>query len=70
MSNKNYDILKRIGRYVLPALATCVIGIFKIWDLPYGAEIGATIMAIDTFLNACLGLSSAKYYSDKNESEV
>ena len=64
MNNKVYDILKRIGRYVLPALATAVIAIFKIWNLPYGEEIGATIMAVDVALNTILGISSYNYYKE------
>ena len=61
MSNKLYDVLKAIGRYVLPALATLVATICKIWNLPYGTEISATIMAVDVFLNAVLGISSYNY---------
>lgn len=67
MNNKTYDILKRIGRYVLPAVATCVASIFKIWGIPYGAEISATIMAIDTLWNVCLGISSAKFYTNEED---
>lgn len=61
MSNKVYDILKFIAQYVLPAIATCVATIFKIWNLPYGVEISATIMAIDTLLGVILGISSYNY---------
>lgn len=61
MSNKTYDFWKRVGRYGLPALATCVAAIFKIWNLSYGTEISATIMALDVFLNAVLGVSSYNY---------
>lgn len=59
--NKTYDILKFIAQYLLPALATCVATIFKIWNISYGVEISATIMAIDTLLGVMLGISSAKY---------
>lgn len=59
--NKTYDILKFIAQYLLPGLATCVATIFKIWNIPYGVEISATIMAIDTLLGVMLGISSAKY---------
>ena len=61
MSNKTYDILKTIALVVLPALATLVIAVFEIWGLPYGAQIGATITAVATFLGAILSVSSAKY---------
>lgn len=64
MSNKVYDILKFIAQYVLPALATCVATIFKIWNLPYGVEISATIMAVDTALGVILGISTYNYNKD------
>ena len=68
MSNKTYDRLKVIALVVLPATATLVIAIFKIWGLPYGAEIGATITAVATFLGSILTTSSAKYKAEnKNE---
>lgn len=61
MSNKMYDILKFIAQYVLPALATCIATIFKIWNLPFGVEISATIMAVDTALGVILGISTYNY---------
>jgi len=64
LSNKVYDILKFIAQLVLPALATLILTLFGIWGLPYGEQISATIMAIDTFLGAILGISS-KVYSNK-----
>lgn len=64
MSNKTYDILKNIALIVLPALATLWLTISKIWGLPYGEEIAATITAIDVFLGALLKISSV-YYADK-----
>jgi len=60
-NNKVYDVLKAIAQYVLPAIATCVATIFKIWNLPYGVEISATIMAVDTALGVILGISSYNY---------
>jgi len=61
MKNKTYDILKYIACVVLPALATLIITIFKIWGLPYGEAIAGTITAIDTFLGAILMISSGAY---------
>ena len=63
-SNKVYDTLKWIAQYFLPALATLWIALAKVWGLPYGTEIGATISAIDLFLGAILGISSANYKGD------
>ncbi len=61
MSNKMYDILKWIAMVVLPAIATLYFALAGIWNFPYGEEIVGTITAIDTFLGALLGISSAKY---------
>lgn len=67
MSNKTYDTLKKIAMYVLPAIATLIITVFKIWNIPYGEEIGATITAIDTALGVILGISSANYSKKENK---
>jgi len=61
LNNKVYDVLKWVALLVLPALATLIATIFKIWNIPYGVEISATIMAIDTFLGAILGISTYNY---------
>lgn len=61
MSNKMFDVLKWIAILFLPALATLVSVVFKIWNLPYGPEISATITAVATFLGAILGVSHIQY---------
>ena len=62
MSNKIYDVLKFIALIVLPAIGTLYFALAGIWGLPYGEQIVGTITAIDTFLGAILGISSAQYY--------
>ena len=61
MSNELYDILKEIALTILPALAVFYTACSKIWGLPYGAEIPATIMAADALLGACLHISNSAY---------
>lgn len=61
LPNKVYDILKFIAQIVLPAIATLYISLAGIWSLPFGQEVGATIMAVDTFLGVILGISSMEY---------
>ena len=61
MSNKTYDILKYIAQIVLPALGTLYFALSSIWGLPYGEQIVGTITAIDAFLGALLGVSTAQY---------
>lgn len=69
MNNKTYDILKYIALIVLPALATLVIAIAKIWGLPYGAEIAGTITAIATFLGSILTISSKTYKIEQEKKD-
>ena len=61
MSNKVYDVLKFIAQILLPALGTLYFALAKIWGFPYAAEIVGTISAVDAFLGALLGISSANY---------
>lgn len=61
LPNKVYDILKWIALIALPALATLWLALGQIWGFPYVNEIGATIIAIDTFLGALLGVSTITY---------
>ena len=69
MKNEVYDFLKRVALVVLPALATLIITIFQIWNIPYGEQIGATITAIDTALGVILGISSRNYYRNLKKSK-
>ena len=65
ISNKVYDVLKWVAQYFLPAIGTLYFALSTIWGFPYGEQVVGTITAIDAFLGAILGLSSATYY--KNE---
>lgn len=67
LPNKIYDILKWLAMFFLPALATFVKVVFTIWNLPYGNEISATIVAVNTFLGAILGISNATYHVKNDE---
>ena len=61
MSNKLYDVLKFIAQIVFPALGTLYFALAQIWGFPYGEQIVGTITAIDAFLGALLGISTAVY---------
>ena len=66
-SNKTYDILKYIAQIVLPALGTLYFALASIWGLPYGEQIVGTITAVDAFLGALLGISTAMYNKEDNK---
>ena len=61
LSNKVYDVLKFIAQIVLPAIATFYLTLAGIWNLPFGEQVSATVMAIDTLLGAVLMISSNTY---------
>lgn len=60
MSNKTYDILKKIALY-LPLLITFVMAIMKIWHIPYAVEIGLTLTAINTLVAGIVEVSNSMY---------
>ena len=61
LDNKVYDVLKWIAQILLPAIGTLYFALSKIWGFPYATEIVGSIAAVDTFLGALLGISSASY---------
>lgn len=69
--SKVYDVLKWIALIFLPAIATLWFTVAKIWGLPYIAEITGTLVAIDTFIGALIGISNIQYNAlkegDKDE---
>ena len=65
--SKVYDVLKWICMIVLPAIATLWFTLGKVWGFPYLGEIEATIVAIDTFLGAILGVSTIQYNRLENK---
>lgn len=61
LDNKVYDVLKWVALVVLPAIATLYTALAGVWGLPFAEEIPATITAVDLFIGALLGVSTAKY---------
>ena len=63
-SNKVYDILKYISRYVLPGLGTLYFALSTIWGLPFGEQVVGTASALTIFMNTILGISTMSYKKD------
>lgn len=61
LNDRIYLILKWACLVCLPALATLWFTLGKIWGFPYLAEVEGTIVAIDTFLGALIGVSTLSY---------
>lgn len=70
LNNKVYDVLKWIALYLLPAVGTLYFALSGIWEFPYGEEIVGTLTAVDAFLGAILGISSANYKKISRETDT
>lgn len=68
MSNKTYDILKKISLMIVP-IVTLITALTEIWGFAYGAEIAATVSAVGVCLGACLAISSKNYKPDDEKVE-
>ena len=63
MTNKTYDILSKIQRW-LPALAVFYLALCQIWGLPYGDEVNKTVLAISALMAATLEISTSTYHAN------
>ena len=57
LNDKVYNVLKWVCLIALPALAVFYYTLSKIWGLPFGAEIPATINAVAVLIGALIGIS-------------
>lgn len=70
LNDKVYDVLKWVALVVLPALGTFLSVVLSLWNVCDEATITAivgTISAVDVFLGALLGVSTAEYNKSKLE---
>lgn len=67
LSDGAYDILKWVALICLPAVATFYGVISKVWGLPYGTEICATITALATLIGTLIGISHININREKEE---
>jgi len=61
LPNKLFDVLKWVAILFLPALAILIRTVFAIWKIPFGEEISSTVVALQVFLGAILGVSTLNY---------
>ena len=67
LNDKVYNVLKWISMLCLPALAVLIKTVFAVWSIPYGEEISTTVMAVDAFLGAILGVSHIQYKNNMED---
>ena len=60
MSNKTYDIINKIQRF-LPALGAFYLVLVEVWGLPYGDAVNKTIVALATLLAVFLEVMTSKW---------
>ncbi len=70
LNNKLYDVLKWVALIALPALGVFYFTIAKIWGLPYGAEITATIDALALLIGTLIGVSHLNIKKEENNGET
>lgn len=61
LPNKVYDVMKWVVMLFLPALATLVVTLGKIWGFNSAPQISETIVAINAALAMMLGISTINY---------
>lgn len=67
MNNKTYDTLKNIALLAAPIIVF-ISALVSIWDISYGAQITATLAAIDTALGTIVVVAK-KIYDGKGENK-
>jgi hypothetical protein len=66
MSDKTYDTIKNIALIVAPVI-TFLGALISIWNVPFTAEITATLAAIDTLAGAIVIVAKRIYDEQKKE---
>ena len=66
MKSETFEKLRFLAEVGIPALATLVLAVSNIWNLPYGQQIGTTIVAIGTFIGALVGINFYQKRSGKS----
>lgn len=61
LTNKQYNVLKRITQIVLPAAGSLYFGLAAIWSLPAAEQVVGSIALLTTFFGVTLEVSSRRY---------
>lgn len=70
LNDKVYNVLKWICLIALPALAVFYYTLSKIWGLPFGAEIPATINAVAVLIGALIGISQINISKEERDENI
>ena len=61
LTNKQYNVLKRVTQIVLPAAGSLYFGLATIWGLPNAEQVVGSIALLTTFFGVTLEISSRRY---------
>lgn len=64
LSNKVYDFLNVLVRYILPALGAAYFSLSDIWGLPLALEVVGTITVVSTFLGVVIAFARKGWTAD------
>ena len=65
LNDKLYTVLKYLCQVALPAIGGLYFGLAQSWNLPYAEQIVGTCSCVAAFIGILIGISSYKYYKDK-----
>lgn len=69
LPDKLYDVLKWVALIAMPALGVFYFTLAKIWGLPYGAEITATLDALALLIGTLIGVSHMTIKKEEQNEE-
>lgn len=61
LSDKQYDAVKFLTIVFLPSMGTLYFALATIWGLPSPEQVLGTILALETFIGAVMGISTKQY---------
>lgn len=61
LSDKTYELGKKLVQVVLPAISSAYFGLSSIWGLPSPEKVVGSLAVVTTFLGVMLGISSRNY---------
>lgn len=68
MSNATFDQLRYMAEFLLPALATLIIGIGELFQIPNAAKVGGLVTLIAAFIGNAV-ISARKKYNAAQEAK-
>ena len=69
LSDALYNALKWLSLIALPAAAALYAALAGVWGWGYIKEVTITIASVETFIGALIGVSTASYKAEQEETD-